>query len=70
MFVQGQRVATFQKISYVLGLIFNNYSSFVDPLLQLILCSDGVYIYKIKKNIVSFHSVADKQLVEWLAREF
>ena len=33
------------------------------------LCGDGVYICKIKENIVSCHAVADKLLVEWLPRE-
>ena len=32
------------------GFIFNNYSSFVNLLLPLILCGDGVYAYKIKKK--------------------
>ena len=41
----------------MLGFIFNNYSSFVNPSLHLILCGDGVYIYEIKKNMVSCHAV-------------
>ena len=47
-----------------LGYIFNNYSSFVNPLLHLILCEDSVHICKIKKNLVSCHTVADKLLVD------
>ena len=35
----------------------------------LILCSDGVYIYKIKKSKVPCHAVADKLLIEWMKRE-
>ena len=56
--------------SVIPGFIFNNYISFINPSLQLTLCHDGVYICKIKKNMVSCHSVADKLLVEQLPREF
>ena len=49
-----------RKISYILGFIFNNYSPFVNPSLHLIFCGDGVYICKIKKNMVSCHAIADK----------
>ena len=52
----GRRVVALRKISYILGFIFNVYSSFVNPLLHLILC-------------VSCHAVADKLLVEWLPRD-
>ena len=46
----------------LLGFIFNNHSSFVNSLLHLVLCGDGVYICKIKKKKVPCHAVADKLL--------
>ena len=46
-----------------------NGCSFVNSSLRLILCGDGVYNCKIKKNMVSCHAVADKLLDEWLPRE-
>ena len=45
------------------------YSSFVNSSLHLILCGDGVYICKVKKNKVPCHAVAGKVLVKWLPRE-
>ena len=69
LFIRDGRVIALRKISNILPFIFNNYSSFVNPLLLLILCGDGVYICKIKKNIISCHAVTDKLLVEWLPRE-
>ena len=68
-FIQGRRIIVLRKISYILGFIFNNYSSFVNPSLLLILCGDGVCICKIKKTMVSCRAVADKLLVKWLPRE-
>ena len=53
----------------LLGFTFNNRSSFVNSLLHLVLCGDGVYICKIKKNKVLFHAVADKLLAKWSPRE-
>ena len=41
--------------------MFNNYTSFVNPSLHLILCGDGGFVCKNKKNIVSSHAVADNQ---------
>ena len=59
-----------RKISYILGFIFSNYRSFVNPSLHLIFFGDGVYyICKIKKNMVSCHAIADKLLIEWLPGE-
>ena len=50
--------------SVILGFIFNNYSSFVNPSLHPILCG-AVFIYvKLKKIKVSCHAVADKLLAE------
>ena len=40
---------------YLLGFIFNNRSSFVNSLLHLVSCGDGVDIWKIKKNKVPCH---------------
>ena len=55
--------------SVILGFIFNNYSSFVNPSLHPILCG-AVFIYvKLKKIKVSCHAVADKLLAEQLRRE-
>ena len=53
----------------LLGFIFNNRNLFVNSLLHLVLCGDGVYICKIKKKKVPFHVVADKPLAKWLPRE-
>ena len=69
LFIRGPRVVALRKISYILGFTFNNYISFVNPSHHLILCSDGVYICKIKKNMVSCHAVPEKLLVEWLPKE-
>ena len=69
LLIGGQRVVDLQKISYRLAFVFNSCRSFVNPLLQLIVCVDGVYICKIRKNVVSCHAVADKLLVEWLYQE-
>ena len=69
LFICGQRIVALQRISNILDFIFHNYSSFVNPSLHLILCSGGVYICKIKKNMVSCHAATDKLLVEWLPRE-
>ena len=33
------------------------------------MCGDGVYICKIKKNMVFCDAVANKLLVEWLSRQ-
>ena len=63
LFIRGSRVVALWTTSYILGFIFNNYSSFVNPLLHLILCCDGVYICKIKKIRVSSHTVAD---ISWM----
>ena len=57
------------KRSFTKRFIFNDDSSFVNSLLLLILCSDGVYVCKschskIKKNKAPCHTVADKLLVE------
>ena len=53
----------------LLGFIFNNHSSFVNSSLHLVLCGDGVYISKIKKNKVPCNTVADKLLAKWSSRE-
>ena len=53
----------------LLGFIFNNRSLFVNSLLHLVLCGDGVYICKIKKSKVPSHAVTDKPLAKWLPRE-
>ena len=42
----------------LLGFILNNHSSFVNSSLHQILCGNGVYICKIKKNKVPCHAVA------------
>ena len=52
-----------------IGFIFNNCSSFVNPSQHLIFCGDGVYVCKIKKNVVSCHAVAEELFVEWLPKE-
>ena len=56
----------YERLFYLLGFIFSNYSSFVNSSLFLILCGDDVYICKSKKNKVRCHAVADKVLVSWL----
>ena len=53
----------------LLGSIFNNRGSFVNSSLHLVLCGDGVYICKIKKNKVPCHAVADKLLAKWSPME-
>ena len=53
----------------LLGFIFNDCSSFVNSLLQLVLSGDGVYICKIKKNKVACHAVAEKLLAKLSPRE-
>ena len=35
----------------------------------MILSGDSVYICKIKKSKVPYHTIADKLLVEWLPKE-
>ena len=55
--------------SVKLGFIFNNYSSFLNSSMHLILCGDGFIYAKLKKIMVSFHAVADKLPVELLPRE-
>ena len=55
------------QLARILDFIFNNYSSIANP--SLYVCGDGVYLCKIKKNMVSCYAVADKLLVEWLPRE-
>ena len=68
LFIRDQRVISCTK-DELLGFIFNNYSSFVNLLLHMILSGDSVYICKIKKNKVPYHTIADKLLVEWLPKE-
>ena len=53
----------------LLGFIFNNRSSFVNSSLYLVLCGNGVYGCKVKKNKVPCHAVADKLLAKWSPRE-
>ena len=54
----------------LLGFIFNSCSSFVNSLQHLVLCGDGAYICKIKRNKVLCHAVADKLLAKWSPRQF
>ena len=61
--------AVFSTKDQLLSFIFNNYSSFANLSLHLILCADGVYICNTEKTRVPCHTVADKLLGEWLPRE-
>ena len=53
----------------LLNFIFQNHSSFVNLLLHLFWCGDGIYICKIKKNKVACQAVAERLLAKWSPRE-